>query len=81
MMKYNITSLLHSFIMLILNISILVNSDQNVGNNNGSPKDDSLYSHSEVFAATALPKNVEIFKYHCTINLTLSSVNEMVSCI
>ena len=81
MMKYNITILLHSFVLLlILDILTLVNSDQNI-NNNGSPKDDSLYSHSKVFAVTELPKNVEIFKYHCTINLTLSLVNEMVSCI
>ena len=84
MMKYNITSLLHSFmLLLILDISILVNSDQVIVNDNGSPesKDDSLYSHSKVFAVTAIPKNVEIFKYHCTINLTLSTVNDMVSCI
>ena len=71
-------------VILDISIMILVNSDQLlIVNDNGSPefKDDSLYSHSKVFADTAVPKNVEIFKYHCTINLTLSTVNDMVSCI
>ena len=84
-MKYNITKLLQSFmLLLILNISVLVNSEQTIANNNSSSdynstEDDSLYSYSKIFAVTAILKNVEIFKYHCIINLTLSTVNEMVS--
>ena len=39
----------------------------------------SLYSHSEIFGKTATPTDVEAFKYFCTVNLTLSTIqNEMV---
>ena len=88
-MKF-IINLLHSVMfLLILNISVLVglvNSEQAIVNNNSSSdynitEDNLLYSYSKVFTVTAILKNVEIFKYHCTINLTLSTVNEMVSCI
>ena len=42
----------------------------------------SLYSHSEVFGSAATLKDVEAFKYFCTINLVLSTINEeMVSII
>ena len=73
-------------LLLILDISILVNCDQVIINNISSPEyniteGNSLYSHTKIFAVTAILKNVEIFKYHCTINLTLSTVNDMVSCI
>lgn len=73
-------------LLLILGISMLVNSEQVIVNNNGSSdynttEDNSLYSYSKVFTVTAILKNVEVFKYHCTINLTLSTVNQMVSYI
>ena len=79
-MKY-ITSLLHSLMLLVL--WILVNSNQSIANSNGpiDNEEKSLYSHSKAFTLRTIPKNVAIFKYHCTINLTLSTVNKMVSCI
>ena len=76
--------------LMILDIAILVNSKKVIiiSNQPGlsgcapaskNSEGKSLYSHSEVFAGTAKPKNVEVFKYHCTINLTLSTVNDLVS--
>ena len=85
-MKYNITSVLQSFLLLVIvDISILVNSAPVIINDNSSPesKDNSLYYHSKVFKDTALaiPKNVAVFKYYCTSDLALSTVNNMVSWI
>ena len=39
----------------------------------------SLYYHSEVFATTAEPKDVEAFKYYCTNKLIFSIVEDLVS--
>ena len=38
-----------------------------------------LYSHSELFGDTATPKDVEAFKFYCTINLMMSLIQQMVS--
>ena len=35
-----------------------------------------LYSHSELFAATAKPKDVEAFKYYCINDLMVSVISE-----
>ena len=35
-----------------------------------------LYSHSELFAATATPKDVEAFKYYCINDLMVSVISE-----
>ena len=36
----------------------------------------SLYSHSKIFGSAATLIDVEAFKYFCTINLVLSTINE-----
>ena len=83
-MKYFKFVLYSLKLLLAVDIVILVNchqvktrktdcSQKIITNNN------SLYSHSAVFADNAMPKNVEIFKYHCTMNLALSTVNSLVS--
>ena len=39
-----------------------------------------LYSHSEIFGNTATLTDIETFKYFCTVNLMLSTIqNEVVS--
>jgi len=35
-----------------------------------------LYSHSELFGATATPKDVEAFKYYCINNLMVTVIRE-----
>ena len=40
-----------------------------------------LYSHSEIFGKTATPTDVEAFKYFCTVNLTLSTIQNKMVCI
>ena len=39
-----------------------------------------LYSHSEIFGKTATPTDVEAFKYFCTVNLTLSTIQNKMVC-
>jgi len=88
-MSYNLITFLHSLTLLvIIDMSnlMLVNCIQIIIGPNLSgctqvflTNNNSLYSHSEVFADTAKPSNVEIFKYHCTINLTLSTMDHLVS--
>ena len=81
MMKYNLTILLHSFMLLvILKISILVNSHpviRDIVPSSGQKsisENISLYYHSEVFTGNPTPNNVAMFKYYCTISLALSYV-------
>ena len=78
-------------LLVILDISILAIVNSRPINNDGPKiseciqkfitKNNSLYSHSVVFSDGMAPKSVEIFKYHCTVNLTLSTVNKLVSYI
>ena len=83
-MKY-FKSVLYSLkLLLAVDIAILVNSHQvKTSKTDCSQKiitnNNSLYSHSAVFAGNTVPKNVEIFKYHCTMSLALSTVNSLVS--
>ena len=66
-------------ILVTLDTSIFDQVIANSSLQSNIDEDKSLYSHSKVFEVTEIPKNVAIFKYHCTINLTLSTVNDMVS--
>ena len=84
MMNYLKIVLNSLMLLLVVDIIMLVNSRKvKTRRSNCSQKiissNSSLYFHSAVFTENAVPKNVEIFKYHCTMNLTFSTVNALVS--
>ena len=83
-MKYLKIVLYSLMLLLVVDIIMLVNSDKvktrkSICSQKIVASNNSLYFHSEVFADNAAPKSVEIFKYHCTMNLTFSTVNALVS--
>ena len=80
--------LLCKFVMLlILNRSLqlkavpVIISNSNCSQVPSDPSEgNSLYSHSEIFGTAAMLKDVEAFKYYCTNQLILSTINkELVS--
>lgn len=74
--------LLCKFVMLlILNGSIQLNAVPVICSQVASDPSEGnlLYSHSEIFGTAATLKDVESFKYYCTNQLILSTINELVS--
>ena len=74
--------------LLLLNRSLQLNavpvisiSNSNCSQRASEPSEgNSLYSHSEIFGTAATLKDVETFKYYCTNQLILSTINkELVS--
>ena len=73
--------LLNSLIQLNANPVILPDSECSQVTSD-STKENSLYSHSEIFGTAATLKDVEAFKYYCTNDLIVSMINmEMVGII
>lgn len=84
-MNSNCRNFLKNFMLMVFlnSSSLLVNSQLNTnigGCTQVHPTEgNSLYYHSEVFAATARPKDVEAFKYYCTNDLIFSTIEDLVS--
>ena len=83
-MNCNYSNFLNNFMLMMLlsTSALLVNSQLNtnggVNCTQAFPTEgNSLYYHSEVFAATAKPKDVEAFKYYCTNDLIFSKLEEI----
>lgn len=72
--------LLNSFIQLNASPVLLPNSASICSQVSFDPSEDnSLYSHSVIFGTPAKLQDVEAFKYYCTNDLILSTINmEMV---